>query len=106
MVLFETGMNPEVRRDPIGYWGTLARKHLVPVLPDGATGPARATAGMRGDLRYVVNSHLHNDHAGMNTAFDRSLAVRASGTRTPQHSWPRPPGYVRNDFTDGGEVRC
>src|SRR4051812_42280308 len=71
VVLFETGMNPEVRRDPIAYWGSLARDRLVPYLPDGATVTERVTQANVAvtDLRYVVNSHLHNDHAGMNREF-------------------------------------
>jgi glyoxylase-like metal-dependent hydrolase (beta-lactamase superfamily II) len=107
-VLFETGMNPEVRRDAIAYWGSLARNRLVPHLPDGATVIERveqSTVAMT-DLRYVVNSHLHNDHAGMNceisgaTVLVRNTEYAHATTLMDSHNT----GYVRNDFYGDGSA--
>jgi glyoxylase-like metal-dependent hydrolase (beta-lactamase superfamily II) len=110
VVLFETGMNPEVRRDPIAHWGSLARERLVPELPNGASVTERISQAnvVASDLRYVINSHLHNDHAGMNTAFDRSvLLVRASEYSHATSLMDAPnTGYVRSDFYSDGDPQA
>lgn len=104
VVLFDTGMHPHVRTDAIGYWGRIAKRRLVPDLPDGADVVSRlAQAGITvDDVTVVVNSHLHNDHAGMNRFFPNSrILVRKREwdfalTQMDADS----SGFVRNDFYD------
>jgi len=103
-VLFDTGMHPHVREDPVGYWGGIARRHLVPVLPDDADVVSRlGSAGISPkDVTIVLNSHLHNDHAGMNRYFpDSRVLVRK---REWDHAITvmdeNSSSFVRNDFYD------
>lgn len=104
VVLFDTGMHPHVRTDAIGYWGRIAKRRLVPDLPEDADVVSRlAEAGLRPeDVTVVVNSHLHNDHAGMNRFFLASRVV------VRKREWEfavaamdaDSSGFVRNDFYD------
>jgi N-acyl homoserine lactone hydrolase len=106
VVIFDTGMNPEVRADPAGYWGELAFRYLVPSLPPSATVIDRLSQAGIGaaDVRYVVNSHLHNDHAGMNRCFPDSTVLARQ--REHDHAVTRmdraSTGYVRHDFHGDG----
>lgn len=103
-VLFDTGMHPAVRDDAVAHWGKVARRRLVPRLDDDGDVVARLRAsGVRPeDVGLVVNSHLHNDHAGMNLAFPgsrtlvrtREFEYAVSLMDTPSS------GFVRADFFD------
>ncbi|MEY2448829.1 MAG: N-acyl homoserine lactone hydrolase [Acidimicrobiaceae bacterium] len=106
VVLFDTGMNPRVRSDPVGYWGRVVERDLlVPVFPDGAAVTERLQqAGIAmSDVRFVVNSHLHNDHAGMNCFFNDSIVLMR--TREFEHATEQMDkpysGYIGNDFQSG-----
>jgi glyoxylase-like metal-dependent hydrolase (beta-lactamase superfamily II) len=69
-VLFDTGPHPDVFKDAFARWGGLA-KAFQPVgnESDGVLSQL-AKIGVRSDsIRYVVNSHLHFDHAGGNEFF-------------------------------------
>jgi N-acyl homoserine lactone hydrolase len=64
-VLVDTGMHPGMREDPhvrIGWLADLMRVGL----PEGEDAGSRLRAiGVEpGSLRYLVNTHLHFDHAG------------------------------------------
>lgn len=104
VVLFDTGMHPHVRTDPIGYWGRIARRRLVPDLPSDADVVSRlAEAGFRPeDVTVVINSHLHNDHAGMNRYFPNSrvLVRRREWEFALTQMDTDSSGFVRNDFYD------
>jgi N-acyl homoserine lactone hydrolase len=103
-VLFDTGMHPQVRHDPEGHWGRIARRRLVPRLASGEDVVARlAQVDVQPqDVSLVLNSHLHNDHAGMNLAFPRS--TRMVRRREFEHAvklMDTPSsGFVRGDFYD------
>jgi glyoxylase-like metal-dependent hydrolase (beta-lactamase superfamily II) len=66
-VLVDTGMHPDVRQDPRGRIGWVADMMRLD-LPEGEDVAARLQAiGVEpGSLRYLVNTHLHFDHAGGN----------------------------------------
>ena len=69
-VLFDTGPNPVVFDDAEKHWGRLAK--VFRPLGDKESGVAAQleNIGVRtGDIKYVVNSHLHFDHAGGNRLF-------------------------------------
>ena len=101
-VLFDTGMHPAVRDDAVGHWGRVARRRLVPRLEEDADVLARLrNSGLEpDDVDLVVNSHLHNDHAGMNLSFPRSRTLVR--TREYEHAvslMDTPSsGFVRADF--------
>ena len=72
-VLFDTGPNPEVFEDGAGRWGGLA-KVFQPVGSENSSVVSQlARRGIPLDsIRYVVNSHLHFDHAGGNQFFSKA----------------------------------
>ena len=66
-VAVDTGIDPRVYADPQGYWGGLVRA----LTPRGDEGdglvPRLQEAGFSpDDIRYVICTHLHMDHAGGN----------------------------------------
>jgi N-acyl homoserine lactone hydrolase len=67
LVLVDTGMHPAVRDDPRGRIGWVADLMRLD-LPEGEDIGARLRSiGIDpGSLRYLVNTHLHFDHAGGN----------------------------------------
>lgn len=65
LVLFDTGCNPEVAVDATGYWGRIADYLQVKFAPELVVDAQLRSHGYRPeDIRYVVVSHLHLDHAG------------------------------------------
>jgi N-acyl homoserine lactone hydrolase len=102
VLLFDTGMNLAVRHDPVGYWGRVANRVLVPALPDGADLLSRLReAGYPPEsVTLVINSHLHNDHAGLNREFPsaRVLVRRREWDYALTQMDVESSGYVRNDF--------
>jgi glyoxylase-like metal-dependent hydrolase (beta-lactamase superfamily II) len=72
-VLFDTGLRAAGLADPWGRWGGL-NKALAPLLSpeDHILRQLAALDVKPHDIRYVVNSHLHHDHAGGNEAFPKA----------------------------------
>jgi N-acyl homoserine lactone hydrolase len=103
-VLFDTGMHPAVRDDAVGHWGEIARRRLVPTLDDDGDVLSRLrAAGLEpDDVGLLVNSHLHNDHAGMNLAFPRTRTLLRRREYEHAVSLMDTPssGFVRADFFD------
>lgn len=65
LVLFDTGCNPEVAVNPHAYWGKLADYFNVSYTPDLVVDAQIKALGYKiADVKYVVVSHLHLDHAG------------------------------------------
>ncbi len=69
-VLFDTGPHPDVFDDAVARWGGLA-KAFQPIGDENSGILAQLeTINCKPDgIRYVVNSHLHFDHAGGNQFF-------------------------------------
>ncbi len=65
-IAFDTGCNAEAGRDPVGYLGKEAAKAFLPVIgPDQEFQRAIRMLGLKpADLKAVVISHGHFDHAG------------------------------------------
>jgi glyoxylase-like metal-dependent hydrolase (beta-lactamase superfamily II) len=65
LVLFDSGCNPSVATDAQGYWGRIADYLHVRFTSDLVVDAQLRLHGYRPeDIRYVVVSHLHLDHAG------------------------------------------
>ncbi|HDP81386.1 MAG TPA: N-acyl homoserine lactonase family protein [Spirochaetes bacterium] len=77
-VAFDTGNNAMVAKDPVGYWSEPVVKAYTPVMKDYEEFKFqidKAFGIKPKDIKYVVLSHGHLDHAG---AIDNFV-----GTRTP-----------------------
>jgi N-acyl homoserine lactone hydrolase len=99
-VLFDTGPHPGVFQDAFARWGGLA-KAFEP-LGDERSGilVQLETIGLRPeDVRYVVNSHLHFDHAGGNQFFPQStFLVSKKEIEWAQRPENEEKGYFRADW--------
>lgn len=100
-VLFDTGMHPGVMTDPEGTWGVMA-KALAPRITEGQKIVNQlANLGYKpDDIKYVVNSHLHLDHAGGNQLFPKAtFIVQKNEIRVAFYPEPyQKTAYLRNDF--------
>jgi N-acyl homoserine lactone hydrolase len=65
-VAFDTGCNAKAATDPVGYWGEELTKAYTPVIgPDELFKQAIRKVGLQpSDLKAVIISHGHLDHAG------------------------------------------
>ena len=86
-LLFDTGLNTGLRHDKAALLGVTDKDWEID-FPAGAEIAAQlALLGLvPGDIRYVVNSHLHFDHCGGNALFPKAtLIVHAKEWRASQH---------------------
>jgi N-acyl homoserine lactone hydrolase len=106
-VLVDGGNPLAVARDPHAHWGALAdifevhmaeQQHCVAQLARFGIGPD--------SVRYVVQTHLHIDHAGALGHFpDATVVVHARELKAARAAEsPTATGYVREDF-DRPELR-
>jgi N-acyl homoserine lactone hydrolase len=104
VVLFDTGMNPQVRDNAVNYWGRVANRVIVPHLPPGEDilQRLRDVGYPPESITLVVNSHLHNDHAGTNLEYPNArILVRRPEWEHALTLMDEPSsGYVRDDFHD------
>lgn len=75
-VLFDTGCHPDTAVEPQKRWGSLV-KFMTPIMrPEDHVVTALADIGFTcDDIDVVVCSHLHTDHCGCNTFFNRATFV-------------------------------
>jgi N-acyl homoserine lactone hydrolase len=65
LALFDTGCNPRVAIDAVGCWGKIADYLHVRMKPEEAVDQQIRLHGYQPeDVKYVIVSHLHLDHAG------------------------------------------
>jgi glyoxylase-like metal-dependent hydrolase (beta-lactamase superfamily II) len=102
ILLWDTSMNPKVCNDAVGYWGPLAESISVPhYSPEEVTTARLAELGIAAEaVRFVVNSHLHNDHCGSNRCFPGATVVfrrdeYAHAVSATSNEWS---GFVADDF--------
>ena len=99
-VLFDTGPHPDVFRDGGARWGGLA-KAFQPIGDEasGVVEQLRSVGIAPSEVRYVVNSHLHFDHAGGNQFFPDATFLVAKRefelARDPEYETK---GYIRADW--------
>lgn len=101
-IVCDTGMHKRVATDPVAQWGEDKVKWLSPVIgKDEDIVSQLAKLGFAPkDIRYVINTHLHLDHAGCNQHFpDSTFLVQKDELRTAH--WPevfQRGSYFRADF--------
>ena len=101
-VLFDTGPNPVVFADPVKHWGGVAKAfHPLGGKESGVAAQLEKIGIATGDVRYVVNSHLHFDHAGGNKFFPKATFIiqreELTCARNPEYAER---GYIQTDWDD------
>lgn len=106
-VLFDTGMHPSIQQDPDARLGFVAQMFAIEFVP-GEEVSARLEA-LELDptkIEYVVNSHLHFDHAGGNELVPNARWViqrrEWEAARDPDISAAN--GLARDDWDHGHDV--
>ncbi len=108
LAVIDGGNAPECATDPKGHWGGTSDVYWPVMTPEQACVPALKAAGFDpGDVRWVLQSHLHLDHTGAVAAIDQFPAAEVLATRTEfeyAHSpdWFAAPGYIQADFNKEG----
>ena len=75
-VLFDTGIRRDVAEAPLEYWGGMAKAFRPSLLPEQHVLCQLASLGLSpADIRYVIISHLHMDHAGNNRFFSNARFI-------------------------------
>lgn len=76
-VLFDSGMHVETQRDPRARLGDrIAEHYSVEFRPGEEVGARLAALGVDvGEIRYLVQSHLHFDHCGGNEQIPNATVV-------------------------------
>jgi len=100
-VLSDTGCDPRAADDPEGTWGRLAKAFRIDTTPaDFPLARLEENGIPLADVRHVVVSHLHMDHAGGLRFFpDAAIHVQRAELR-----WALNPdrlgsaGFLRGDF--------
>ncbi len=101
-ILVDTGIPKQLAIDPVARWGEAKVKITTPDLgPDEDTVSQLKKLGFTtDDVHYVINTHLHLDHAGCNEYFDKStFLVQKDELRAA--FWPevfQRGSYYRSDF--------
>ncbi len=100
-VIFDTGMNVNVIDKPEEIWGFVSYV-IVPIMKeeDKPINQLKKLGYEADDIKYVVNSHLHLDHAGSNQFFPTAeFLVQKDELRVAY--WPeiyQRGSYIREDF--------
>ncbi len=107
-VLYDTGCNPEAM-GPGGRWSPFVQEHFAHSGTPECELPARLEQLGIGpdDIRYVVLSHMHNDHAGCveffrnstlivhEDEFSAALRDYATGARDSPYTWADTDHWIR-----------
>lgn len=109
-VLYDTGMHPQCRTDPAGRLGGRVA-HIFGFQHYGAADDVKSKLQAidrdPGKIDYVVNSHLHFDHAGGNELIPNATVV----VQKPEWQAAQDPetaakvGFYKADFDHGHPVR-
>lgn len=76
LVLVDSGLHPGVASDAHGRYGEIADQVVFELGPDEDIGSRLRAAGVRAeDIRYLVNTHLHFDHAGGNVLIPQTAEL-------------------------------
>lgn len=107
-VLFDSGMNPRARVDPVGYMGEQGAKYATFHFGEDEQIAKRLEALELDprDVTHLVNSHLHYDHCGGNAQLPNAEVIVQA--REWEHAKALPDddaGYRKLDFDTGQGVR-
>ena len=100
-VLIDGGNAVETAIDPRGYWGEITDVYWpVMTKADGCVAQIERLGIAAGDIRYVIQSHLHLDHTGAIGRFPNAVHVvqRREYDYAFAPDWFAAGGYVRRDF--------
>lgn len=103
LVLFETGFDPQVATDPVGYLGSEIANHWKPRMKeeDAVVHQLEGLDYRPKDVKYVVLSALYMDHAGSMKYFPQStFIVQKSELKMAWWPDPRVSGYNYKDIKD------
>lgn len=90
LVLFDTGCNPKIIQDPVAYWGDFARGLPITWNQDQTLDKQIKGVGYKpSDVKYVVLSHAHLDHAGGLTYFPKAKFIVGANELRYAY-WPDP----------------
>jgi len=103
VLLYDTGMNPQVAVGALKYWGPVAKVFIPHMKPEQAIDKQIKALGYKlSDVKYVALSHMHLDHAGGMTCLpDATFIVRKAELQTAW--WPESfqrGAYILKDFQD------
>jgi N-acyl homoserine lactone hydrolase len=101
--IYDTGMNPEVAKNALEYWGPVAKVFVPHMKPDQALDKQVKALGYDlEDVKYIALSHMHLDHAGGMTLFpNATFIVRKAELQTAW--WPESfqrGAYILKDYQD------
>ncbi|HET7426378.1 MAG TPA: N-acyl homoserine lactonase family protein [Gemmatimonadales bacterium] len=108
LVVIDGGMAPGCAEDPLRHWGPIANTYWPVMQPEQACVPALEAAGFDpGDVRYLLQSHLHLDHSGGLAQIEAFGDVEVVATRTDYEyahapDWYAEAVYIDEDFQRPG----
>lgn len=99
-VLIDTGCHPDAVSSPETCWGGLNKVFKVHVRPEELVVPQLRALGLAPeDIKYVINTHLHMDHAGGNQFFpDATFIVDHREMATVRDPASEGNGYFAKDW--------
>jgi len=101
LVLFDTGCNPKVIDDAVGYWGEMASHLPLQWKKSDTLDQQIKNVGYKpADVKYVILSHAHLDHAGGLTYFPKAKFI-AGKNEIRYAYWPEPDkrwAFILNDY--------
>jgi N-acyl homoserine lactone hydrolase len=101
LAVIDGGMAPGVAEDPLRHWGPIANTYWPVMSPGQACVPALEAAGFDpGDVRYLLQSHLHLDHSGGIAALDAFGDVEVITTRADYEYAHAPDWYAEAVYID------
>jgi N-acyl homoserine lactone hydrolase len=108
LVVIDGGNAAECAQDARAHWGGICDVYWPTMTPEQACVPALKAAGFDpGDVRYVLQSHLHLDHTGALGAIDEFPNAEVIATRTEYEyaftpDWFAAGGYIQKDYNKPG----
>jgi glyoxylase-like metal-dependent hydrolase (beta-lactamase superfamily II) len=107
-VIIDGGNAAEAAVDAKAHWGAITEHSTLTMTPDQAVVPSLERLGVDPEsIRWIVQSHLHQDHTGAVAAVDRFPNAQVLVTET-EHAWAHAPdaftsmGYCLADFAKPG----
>ncbi|HTW86484.1 MAG TPA: N-acyl homoserine lactonase family protein [Candidatus Binataceae bacterium] len=101
LVLFDSGCNPKILDDPVGYWGPMAAGMPFKWSKQETLDKQIERVGYKAsDVKYVVLSHGHLDHAGGLAYFPDAKFIVGAGELRYAY-WPDPDrrwAFILEDF--------